>query len=47
MPHKAEALVDTDDLDVFSPPRADWLSKTDQYLRDGADKPDDSPHVVG
>lgn len=33
MPHKAEALEDTVDLDVFSPPRADWIGKTDQYLR--------------
>jgi quercetin dioxygenase-like cupin family protein len=33
MPHKAEALEDTVDLDVFSPPRADWIEKTDQYLR--------------
>ncbi|MGB6385803.1 MAG: cupin domain-containing protein [Terriglobales bacterium] len=33
MPHKAEALVDTVDLDVFTPPRADWLNRTDQYLR--------------
>ena len=33
MPHKAEALEDTVDLDVFYPPRQDWLSKTDQYLR--------------
>jgi quercetin dioxygenase-like cupin family protein len=33
MPHKAEALVDTVDLDVFNPPRADWMNKTDQYLR--------------
>ena len=31
--HKAEALEDTLDLDVFSPPRADWLAKTDDYLR--------------
>jgi quercetin dioxygenase-like cupin family protein len=35
MPHKAEALVDTVDLDVFNPPRADWINKTDQYLRGG------------
>jgi quercetin dioxygenase-like cupin family protein len=34
MPHKAEALVDTVDLDVFSPPRADWINRTDQYLRE-------------
>ena len=33
MPHKAEALEDTLDLDVFSPPRADWINKTDTYLR--------------
>lgn len=31
--HKAEALVDTLDLDVFDPPRADWIAKTDSYLR--------------
>jgi quercetin dioxygenase-like cupin family protein len=33
VPHKAEALEDTLDVDVFSPPRADWLNKTDDYLR--------------
>src|SRR4051794_19708739 len=33
MPHKAEAMEDTVDLDIFSPPRADWINKTDQYLR--------------
>lgn len=33
LPHKAEALEDTLDVDVFSPPRADWLNKTDDYLR--------------
>jgi quercetin dioxygenase-like cupin family protein len=33
MPHQAEALEDTVDLDIFNPPRADWLNKTDQYLR--------------
>jgi quercetin dioxygenase-like cupin family protein len=31
--HKAEALEDTLDVDVFSPPRQDWLDKTDAYLR--------------
>jgi quercetin dioxygenase-like cupin family protein len=35
MPHKAEAVVDTVDLDIFNPPRADWINKTDQYLRGG------------
>ena len=33
MPHKAEALEDTVDFDVFNPPRADWMSKTDTYLK--------------
>ena len=31
--HKAEALEDTLDVDVFSPPRQDWLDKSDTYLR--------------
>jgi quercetin dioxygenase-like cupin family protein len=31
--HKAEALSDTLDVDIFSPPRQDWLDKTDDYLR--------------
>ena len=33
LPHQAEALEDTVDLDVFYPPRQDWLAKTDVYLR--------------
>ena len=33
VPHRAEALEDTLDVDVFSPPRQDWLTKTDDYLR--------------
>jgi quercetin dioxygenase-like cupin family protein len=33
LPHKAEALEDTLDLDVFTPPRQDWLDGTDAYLR--------------
>jgi len=33
VPHKAEALEDTLDVDIFSPPREDWLNKTDEYLR--------------
>jgi quercetin dioxygenase-like cupin family protein len=31
--HKAEALEDTLDVDIFDPPRQDWLTKTDDYLR--------------
>src|SRR5208282_2213650 len=33
LPHEAWAVEDTVDLDVFTPPRADWLGKTDAYLR--------------
>lgn len=33
VPHRAEALEDTLDVDVFSPPRADWLEGRDSYLR--------------
>jgi quercetin dioxygenase-like cupin family protein len=33
MPHKAVALVDSVSLDIFHPPRKDWIEKTDQYLR--------------
>ena len=33
VPHKAVALEDTLDLDVFSPIRHDWLKKDDAYLR--------------
>jgi quercetin dioxygenase-like cupin family protein len=33
LPHRAEALERTLDLDIFCPPRADWLSGTDAYLR--------------
>jgi quercetin dioxygenase-like cupin family protein len=36
VPHKAEALEDTLDVDVFTPPREDWLTGTDAYLRDPA-----------
>ena len=35
VPHEAWALEDTIDLDVFNPPREDWLNKTDDYLRHG------------
>jgi quercetin dioxygenase-like cupin family protein len=35
MPHEAWAIEDTVDLDVFMPPREDWLAGTDAYLRGG------------
>jgi len=33
VPHRALALEDTLDVDIFNPPRQDWLSGTDAYLR--------------
>jgi quercetin dioxygenase-like cupin family protein len=33
VPHSATALEDTIDLDIFAPPREDWLSGDDNYLR--------------
>ncbi len=33
VPHSAEAMEDTLDLDIFCPPRADWISGADTYLR--------------
>ncbi len=33
VPHQAEALEDTFELDIFSPIRQDWLDHTDDYLR--------------
>lgn len=33
VPHRAVALEDTLDVDVFAPPRQDWLAGTDAYLR--------------
>jgi quercetin dioxygenase-like cupin family protein len=33
VPHRAEALEKTLDMDIFCPPRQDWLDGTDTYLR--------------
>lgn len=32
-PHEAFAIEDTVDLDVFNPPREDWIRREDAYLR--------------
>jgi len=32
VPHEATALEDTLDVDIFSPPRADWLDGSDAYF---------------
>lgn len=34
VPHRAQALENTLDVDVFSPPRRDWLDGTDHYFHD-------------
>jgi len=34
LPHRAEALDDVVVIDTFSPPRWDWVNKTDAYLRE-------------
>lgn len=31
--HSAEALEDVFELDIFTPPRADWIDGSDAYLR--------------
>ncbi len=36
VPHEAFALEDTVDLDIFNPPRQDWIDGDDAYLRQGA-----------
>ncbi len=35
VPHEAFALEDTVDLDIFNPPRQDWIDRDDAYLRGG------------
>jgi len=35
VPHRAVAMEDTLDLDIFSPIRVDWLTRNDAYLRRG------------
>jgi quercetin dioxygenase-like cupin family protein len=38
VPHEAFALEDTVDLDIFNPPRQDWIDRDDAYLISGTDK---------
>ena len=33
VPHSAEALEDSVSLDIFNPPRQDWIDGTDSYIR--------------
>lgn len=41
LPHEAFALEDTVNLDVFNPPRQDWIAGDDAYLRGEASKDGD------
>src|SRR5688572_17664452 len=34
LPHQAEAIDDTFEMDIFSPIRQDWLDKTDGYFHE-------------
>ena len=38
VPHMAEALEDTLDVDIFSPIRQDWLDHTDSYFHKKAER---------
>jgi quercetin dioxygenase-like cupin family protein len=33
LPHEALMIGDVEEIDTWSPPRQDWLDKTDNYLR--------------
>jgi len=33
LPHEAKMLGDVVEMDMWAPPRQDWLDKTDDYLR--------------
>jgi quercetin dioxygenase-like cupin family protein len=37
-PHRVEALEDSLAVDLFSPPREDWIRGDDAYLRHGANR---------
>lgn len=36
--HEALAAEDTEDIDIFSPPRMDWITGKDAYLRDAVNR---------
>lgn len=38
VPHAAEAMEDTIDIDFFAPRREDWINKDDAYLRTGVER---------
>jgi quercetin dioxygenase-like cupin family protein len=38
IPHQVIALEDSVALDIFNPPRQDWIDRDDAYLRDAPEK---------
>lgn len=45
VPHSAEALEDSVGVDIFSPPRSDWLDGSDDDLRGAGDAAGESGEV--
>ncbi|MDA1099070.1 MAG: cupin domain-containing protein [Proteobacteria bacterium] len=37
MPHSANVLADAEVIELFAPPRQDWIDGTDRYLRAASD----------
>ncbi len=37
LPHAAQMIGEVVEMDIWAPRREDWLNKTDDYLRSGAD----------
>jgi quercetin dioxygenase-like cupin family protein len=46
LPHEATALEDTLDVDIFSPPRADWLDGSDSYFHAASGAPQGADSAV-
>jgi unsaturated pyranuronate lyase len=47
LPHEALMIGDVEEIDTWSPPRQDWLDKTDSYLRDKSKDDKASSRTVG
>jgi quercetin dioxygenase-like cupin family protein len=47
LPHEALMIGEVEEIDTWSPPRKDWLDKTDDYLRNDHLPPTDTPLPVG
>ena len=47
VPHEAVAIEDTVDLDIFNPPRQDWINRDDAYLRNDVAVAEAAPNRTG